>query len=194
MSTRLSFTLLVPILLALASPATFAQNNWIGPYYGTWSTAGNWSLNHVPTPTEDVTMGTGTFAILDINSSINSLALDGYLQNRSIDLAPPPYLIITDALDIGSTGALGLVNLYCLDRYGVISAGADSSNAGYLGFLRTNMSIVGNLSNSGEITFNFYSTLQITGNLINSGSIIDGGGPVNSNGDTIKNWRRSDQS
>jgi len=37
-----------------------AVNNWTGSLNAEWNTAGNWSLGHVPSTTEDVTISSGT--------------------------------------------------------------------------------------------------------------------------------------
>ena len=51
-----------------------AQNNWIATSLGTWTTAANWSLGHVPTSFEDAFIGTnGAIVGSGSNETVNSI-------------------------------------------------------------------------------------------------------------------------
>jgi hypothetical protein len=168
-------SVLVVLLVATAGIA-FAQDNWQGPYGGSWSIDTNWSLGFAPGPSDDAVIDTGgnDWVILDTNPTINSLTL-GDVDNGTgafsflVDGSAPQSLAIANALTVGQTGILEL------QAGSSVTVGADSTNAGQIQVLNGSLlSITGSLNNSAIImTFpGRGNTFNISGDLTSSGQFI----------------------
>lgn len=112
---QLRFALTIVCVFAVLSLASAsAQDNWIGPLFGNWSNAGNWSLGTVPGPANDVTINGpigngGDFVILDPGTAnIKSLVLGGYKNEPSFlsDEGVAQNLTIAQSLTIQPSGIL----------------------------------------------------------------------------------------
>ena len=168
-STRLFCAFICCVVLSITVTNAYAQtDNWNGGY-GNWSNPGNWSQSVVPSLATDTTIynpsGGYDSVTLDTLGFAKSLTLGGpYGFNASLtDGGVPQVLTIANSLIVGGrTGNL--------DPYGgtAITAGADSSNAGYIQLRNgSSLSIMGNLDNSLVLAMYGGSALNVTGMLTN---------------------------
>ncbi len=178
MSERVSFVLILCAILTLTN--AYAQDNWNGGT-GNWSNGSDWSAG-LPGPGSDVVIYSGgnDTVTLDTSPTINSLTLgggnNGYCQggpycSELTDGGVAQTLTITNALTIGQAGFLNLTG------GSLVTAGADSSNAGVidLGNAST-LKVTGNFDNAGMVGTGIGSggknTLSISGMLTNNGPFL----------------------
>ena len=164
-------------LEALEKRTLLATNMWINSTGGSWQTASNWSLNHVPASGEDVVIpelsGTQTITYSSGSSTIQSLT-----SSETVDLTGGN-LDVTGTIEF-SSGQLTLDGATLSG--GSIAAGSQATwNSGAL---------AGSVTNAGTITVTGTSTMLVTGTLSNTGTIaVTGSGTVFAGGNstTINN-------
>ena len=178
--------------LILGSPGT--PDNWLGGT-GNWSNGADWS-GGVPVMTSDVSIATGNDSVtLDIDSSINSLALGGASGSSTLT-SDAHSLTIAGALTVASSGALyarngSTVNIHgAVNNSGILATGFQggggntltitgtltnqASGLVYLGMQESgsgDMATLGGLANSGVVDVEHGSRLQINSAVTNSGTL-----------------------
>lgn len=190
MSARLLRALLLCAFVASTLAAAIAQDNWNGGT-GNWSNPGKWSTGAVPTINNDTTIysGSSDFVTLDTPGSVKSLILGGTwngLYSELTDNGVAQSLNIANSLFVGQSGVLNL------SGGTVVTAGADSINAGSVSLSGgSSLSITGNLDNFLLVeTQGGGSAVNVTGTLTNESSasfLVGGSGDTSSLGGLINN-------
>jgi len=165
------------IAACLCPKLAFGQTNstW-NAGSGNWSTAADWTPNQVPNNgggnTHNVTIGSNGGVVLDINATINSLALEGFF---SID--SPATLNITGALAVNS-GNVGM----CYSGDG-LTVGGNASNSGFMDFFCTGSSgATGTMTVGGTLTNQAGAQLRNDDQGTNIGSLTVNASALNNAG------------
>jgi hypothetical protein len=135
-------------LLASASSLLAATNSWKGSS-GTWDTKSDWSLNQLPTSTQDIVItNSGTFAVtmddrtpstaktiltFSMSNSVGASVLS--VTNRPSSTSSMTFTILRDA-DVGIGSTLDVVSITNVGRIVTVKA-SNFFNNGYI-FLRSN--------------------------------------------------------
>ncbi len=143
-----------------------STDNWLGGT-GNWSDSADWT-GGLPGSGSDVVIYSGgtDLVYLDTSASIASLTLGGTTgTSRLADNGTAQTLTIAGALTVNQTGALYLAS------GSTVTAGADSSNAGFIEVgTGSALQVNGNLNNSGGV-YSLGGDVSVSGGLNNSGSI-----------------------
>ena len=163
---------------AYAIYSSTSTDNWLGGT-GNWSDPSYWDFG-LPSGDSDVIIHSGGFDLvyLDTSASIASLTLGSDTgRSQLIDNGSAQTLTIAGALTLYQTGTLYLA------AGNTVTAGADSSNAGFIQLENGSaLQVNGNLGNSGTICLGYLAwsvgNLTVTGELDNTGVLqlgrIDG--------------------
>ena len=170
------------------SPLITPPDNWNGGT-GNWSNSGNWSAGE-PGAGSDVTIysgGTDQVTLDTGSTTINSLQLGGAYNGYSSELTDNgtnQTLNINGALNVGASGEISFSG-----STSSITAGADSTNAGYIYLAGgSSLNINGNFNNSNYAYAEYGgSVINITGNLTNSGQFYEFGGGTATIGGNVTN-------
>ncbi|HZL67898.1 MAG TPA: PEP-CTERM sorting domain-containing protein [Candidatus Limnocylindrales bacterium] len=154
---------------AYAIHSSTSTDDWLGGT-GNWSNPADWT-GGLPGTGSDVYIDSGgnDLVYLDTSASIASLTLGGDSgTSQLVDNGTPQTLTIAGALTVYQTGALYLA------AGNTVTAGADSSNAGFIQLENGSaLQVNGNLSNSGTIYLGYLvgsaGNLTVTGELDNTG-------------------------
>jgi hypothetical protein len=155
---------------AYAIYGSTSTDNWLGGT-GNWSDSWCWDSG-LPSGGSDVVIYSGgtDLVYLNTSASIASLTLGGSTGGGSqlVDNGTPQTLTIAGALTVYQTGTLYLA------AGNTVTAGADSSNAGFIQLENGSaLQVNGNLSNSGTIYLGYLvgsaGNLTVTGELDNTG-------------------------
>jgi hypothetical protein len=133
-----------------APAQTTAPVNWKSPVSGNWTTAADWSSGGVPTPADDITIGTaGAYTVtLNAAASVNSLTVS----------------------DVSATLAIVVPT-------GTVRVAGSFSNSGFVaidttGYGGTTVKIGGVLTNSGSVTI---GSAAVSGGFLNPTFVSAGG-------------------
>ncbi len=162
-----------------------STDNWLGGT-GNWSDPADWT-GGLPGTGSDVYIDSGgtDLVYLDTSTSIASLTLGGTTGTSHLtDNGTPQTLTIAGALTVYQTGALYLA------AGNTVTAGADSSNAGFIQLENGSaLQVNGNLSNSGTIYLGYLvgsaGNLTVTGELDNTGVLQMGRRDAFSSGSAV---------
>lgn len=186
---RLVF-LALTITLALSA---FAQtDNWKGGT-GNWSNSLDWDAG-VPGPSSDVTIFSGhtDMVTLDVDSTINSLTLGGATGQSYLFSTSPQKLTVSQDLNLGLFGSLGLFD------HSTLSVGGNVMNGGQINLgvwylpSQVKANIAGVLTNTQSglsgVTVDRDSSLTVSGIVSYGGIAVQNGGTLTVNGD-LQNLR-----
>jgi hypothetical protein len=171
-----NFAFLLFFFVSLSS--SFAQNISTGT---TWNSAANWSLGHIPLPSEDVVINTNMAVNMPAGAfTVNSITVNAGKTLTIGNNTTVQTMIVTDYVTIANTGQLAMGNVAAVNS---LTIGGTLTNAGTLTMwiaagrvcnvtMTGTSSITGNgtytfndLTISGDVTNNSTSTISMRGNL-----------------------------
>ncbi len=171
---------LIVLSFGVASVAGAATITWNNAAGGNWNTAANWSPAQVPGAADDAVIAlAGTYTVtLDVNPSVNSLALGGASGTQTLDFGNHT-LTLAAASSVGANGALRL-------------AGATLAGAGSLA-MAGSLTALGSSTVSNPLTTAATSLIRVSGNGTNGTATLTVANGFTNNGtieltNTVASW------